>query len=110
MTAVPLGAAGGVLSYGPDSTDGPHGPGWTVRAELPFPPDPPGRTPGGTPGPRRRALWRGPTALDWALVVLAVALSLGASLLSDDVPDSFRGVLPSVPVVVLSGLHAVPLG
>ncbi|MFJ2960078.1 sensor histidine kinase [Streptomyces sp. NPDC087270] len=103
-------AAGGVLSYGPDGADSPHGPGWTVRAELPFPPGPPGRTPGGTSGPRRRPLWRGPTALDWALVVLAVALSLGASLLSDDVPDAFRGVLPSVPVVVLSGLHAVPLG
>ncbi|WP_333771797.1 sensor histidine kinase [Streptomyces sp. IBSBF 2435] len=103
-------AAGGILSYGPT------GSGWTVRAELPLPPDPPGasgrgplRRPPAPPGPRR-PLWRGPTALDWALVVLAVALSLGASLLSDDVPDSFRGVLPSVPVVVLSGLHAVPLG
>ncbi|MFJ5613715.1 histidine kinase [Streptomyces sp. NPDC093221] len=96
-------AAGGTLRYGPDS------PGWTVRAELPVAQAVSGRTPGGTPD-RRRPLWRGPTALDWALVVLAVALSLGASLLSDDVPDSFRGLLPSVPVVVLSGLHAVPLG
>ncbi|MFJ5304142.1 histidine kinase [Streptomyces sp. NPDC088350] len=59
---------------------------------------------------RRHPLWRGPTALDWALVVLAVALSLGASLLSDDVPGSFRGVLSSLPFVLLSGLHAVPLG
>ncbi|WP_147481207.1 histidine kinase [Streptomyces shenzhenensis] len=67
--------------------------------------------------PRRRVrtspagpLWRGPTALDWALVVLAVALSLGAGLLSDDVPDSFRGVLSGLPFVLLSALHAVPLG
>ncbi|MBK3567250.1 histidine kinase [Streptomyces sp. MBT62] len=62
------------------------------------------------PVPRRQPLWRGPTALDWALVVLAVALSIGASLLSDDVPDSFRGVLAGLPFVLLSGLHAVPLG
>jgi signal transduction histidine kinase len=55
-------------------------------------------------------LWRGPTALDWSLVVLAVALSLGAGLLSDDVPGSLRGVLSGLPFVVLSVLHAVPLG
>ncbi|MEU6608223.1 histidine kinase [Streptomyces shenzhenensis] len=55
-------------------------------------------------------LWRGPTALDWALVVLAVALSLGAGLLSDDVPDSFRGMLSGLPFILLSALHAVPLG
>ncbi|MGI5440325.1 histidine kinase [Streptomyces shenzhenensis] len=68
--------------------------------------------------PRRRMrtspagpLWRGPTALDWALVVLAVALSLGAGLLSDDVPDSsFSGMLSGLPFVLLSALHAVPLG
>ncbi|MFF0226869.1 histidine kinase [Streptomyces sp. NPDC004629] len=67
--------------------------------------------------PRRRVgvspagpLWRGPTALDWSLVVLAVALSLGAGLLSDDVPGSLHGALSALPFAVLSVLHAVPLG
>ncbi|WP_189544486.1 histidine kinase [Streptomyces gelaticus] len=87
--------AGGTLSAGPE------GSGWTVRAQLP---------PAASPAVRRRPGWRGPIALDWALVVLAIALSLGASLLSADVPDSFRGFLPAVPTVLLSGLHAVPLG
>ncbi|MFD7495914.1 histidine kinase [Streptomyces sp. NPDC059832] len=87
--------AGGTLSAGPE------GSGWTVRAQLP---------PAALPAVRRGPCWRGPIALDWALVVLAVALSLGASLLSADVPDPFRGFLPAVPMVLLSGLHAVPLG
>lgn len=118
-----VGAAGGTLCYGP--TPG----GWTVHAELPLPEEPPaGPVPGrrrsvSVANPlsragrfglafsaRRRPLWRGPTALDWALVVLAVALSLGAGLLSDDVPDSFRSALSGLPVVLLSALHAVPLG
>ncbi|MFJ2270684.1 histidine kinase [Streptomyces sp. NPDC087849] len=88
-------AAGGTLWSGPE------GSGWTVRARLPS---------AASPVARRWPRWRGPTALDWALVVLAIALSLGASLLSADVPDSFRGLLPAVPTVLLSGLHAVPLG
>ncbi|GGT20669.1 hypothetical protein GCM10010207_20030 [Streptomyces atratus] len=88
-------AAGGTLSAGPG------GSGWTVRAQLPS---------AASPAARRWPRWRGPTGLDWALVVLAIALSLGASLLSADVPDSFRGFLPAVPTVLLSGLHAVPLG
>ncbi|MFJ6572254.1 ATP-binding protein [Streptomyces sp. NPDC091292] len=124
-------AAGGTLSYGPTSR------GWTVHAELPLPEEPssaegvrrrvrwsrppavpavrgrpllPAYPSAGTRSPRRHPLWRGPTALDWALVVLAVALSLGAGLLSDDVPDSWRGVLSGLPFVLLSVLHAVPLG
>ncbi|MFF2959015.1 histidine kinase [Streptomyces sp. NPDC057963] len=88
-------AAGGTLWSGPE------GSGWTVRARLPS---------AASPVARRWPRWRGPTALDWALVVLAIALSLGASLLSADVPASFRGLLPAVPTVLLSGLHAVPLG
>ncbi|MFG2557866.1 histidine kinase [Streptomyces sp. NPDC048496] len=90
-----VGAAGGTLSAGPG------GSGWTVRAQLPS---------AASPAVRRWSRWRGPTALDWALAVLAIALSLGASLLSADVPDSFRGFLPAVPTVLLSGLHALPLG
>ncbi|MGW3162019.1 sensor histidine kinase [Streptomyces sp. NPDC001142] len=61
-------------------------------------------------GPRRHPLWRGPTSLDWALVVLAVALSLGVGLLSEDVPDPFHGKLSGLAFVLLSALHAVPLG
>ncbi|MEU3653302.1 histidine kinase [Streptomyces sp. NPDC032161] len=60
--------------------------------------------------PRRHPLWRGPTSLDWALVVLAVALSLGVGLLSEDVPDPFHGKLSGLAFVLLSALHAVPLG
>lgn len=89
-------AAGGTLVYGPT------GGGWTVHAELPA---------AAPPVTRRWPRWRGPGALDWALVVLAVALSLGAGLLSAGSPDdSFVGLLPAVSVVALSGLHALPLG
>lgn len=44
-------AAGGILSHGPT---GHTGPGWTVRAELPFPQDPPRAQPASGRGPRRR--------------------------------------------------------
>ncbi|MGW3952467.1 histidine kinase [Streptomyces sp. NPDC004752] len=94
-------AAGGTLSAGPTGQDSQGGAGWTVRAQLPA---------AAAPHIRRWPRWRGMVAFDYALVVLAIALSLGASLLSADVPDSFGGVLPAVPTVVLSGLHAVPLG
>ncbi|MGW3496638.1 histidine kinase [Streptomyces sp. NPDC001020] len=94
-------AAGGTLSAGPVGQDSQGGAGWSVRAQLPA---------AAAPHIRRWPRWRGMIALDYALVVLAIALSLGASLLSADVPDSFGGVLPAVPTVVLSGLHAVPLG
>lgn len=92
-----VGAVGGALSYGPEGT------GWAVRAELPLPISPP-------LAPRRWPRWRGPSALDWALVLLAIALSLGMSLLSTDIPDSFGDLRSAVSVVALSGLHAVPLG
>lgn len=99
--AATVSAAGGTLSAGPVGQDSRGGAGWTVRAQLPS---------ATTPHIHRWPLWRGMFALDYALVVLAIALSLGASLLSADAPDSFGGVLPAVPTVVLSGLHAVPLG
>ncbi|MFE3032523.1 histidine kinase [Streptomyces canus] len=79
--------------------------GWRVRASLPAATVLPLR-----PGPQRPwPLWRGTAALDYALVALAIALSLGASLLSDDVPAPFGGLLPALVTVGLSGLHAVPL-
>lgn len=48
----------------------------------------------------RRSGWRGRQASDWALVALAVALSVGSSLLSPG----------GVAVLPLFALHAVPLG
>ncbi|WP_214320365.1 sensor histidine kinase [Nonomuraea sediminis] len=48
----------------------------------------------------RRGGWRGRQASDWALVALAVALSVGSSLLSPG----------GVEVLPLFALHAVPLG
>ncbi|WP_415924250.1 hybrid sensor histidine kinase/response regulator transcription factor [Streptomyces sp. AK08-02] len=79
---------------------GPHGEGagWRVRASLPAATVPP---------LRRWPLWRGTVALDYALVALAIALSLGASLMTAEAP--FGGLLPALVTVVLSGLHAVPL-
>ncbi|MFJ3777807.1 histidine kinase [Streptomyces sp. NPDC090075] len=89
-------AAGGTFRAGPHG----EGAGWSVRASLPA----------ATVLPLRRwPLWRGTAALDYALVALAIALSLGASLLSADVPAPFGDVLPALVTVVLSGLHAVPL-
>ncbi|MET8981175.1 histidine kinase [Streptomyces sp. NPDC004539] len=91
-------AAGGTFHAGPVG----HGrrKGWSVRASLPA---------ATVPSRRRWLLWRGTAGLDYALVALATALSLGASLLSTDVPAPFAGLLPALVTVVLSGLHAVPL-
>ncbi|MFJ9706039.1 histidine kinase [Streptomyces sp. NPDC101234] len=96
------GLAATVTATGGTFRAGPHdaGAGWSVRASLPA----------ATVLPLRRwPLWRGTAALDYALVALAIALSLGASLLSADVPAPFGTVLPALVTVVLSGLHAVPL-
>ncbi|MEH0579284.1 histidine kinase [Streptomyces sp. B21-108] len=91
-------ATGGTFRAGPVGHG--RGAGWSVRASLPA----------ATVLPLRRwPLWRGTAALDYALVALAIALSLGASLLSADVPAPFGGLLPALVTVVLSGLHAVPL-
>ncbi|MER6412185.1 sensor histidine kinase [Streptomyces humidus] len=94
-------ATGGTFRAGPVGPVGQGGrEGWSVRASLPA----------ATVLPlRRRPAWRGTTALDYALVALAIALSLGASLLSADVPAPFGGLLPALVTVVVSGLHAVPL-
>ncbi|WP_405816423.1 histidine kinase [Streptomyces sp. NBC_01390] len=96
------GLAATVTATGGTFRAGPHGEGagWRVRAALPAAPALP---------LRRWPLWRGTVALDYALVALAIALSLGASLLSADVPAPFGGLLPALVTVVLSGLHAVPL-
>ncbi|MET9088072.1 histidine kinase [Streptomyces sp. NPDC004237] len=96
------GLAATVTATGGTFRAGPHGEeaGWSVRAALPA----------ATVLPLRRwPLWRGTAGLDYALVALAIALSLGASLLSADVPAPFGGLLPALVTVVLSGLHAVPL-
>ncbi|SHI25047.1 ATP-binding protein [Streptomyces sp. 3214.6] len=94
------GLAATVTATGGTFRAGPHGEGagWRVRASLPA----------ATVLPLRRwPLWRGTAALDYALVALAIALSLGASLMTAEAP--FGGLLPALVTVVLSGLHAVPL-
>ncbi|MGW6496207.1 sensor histidine kinase [Nonomuraea angiospora] len=92
-------SAGGSLRAGPK--DG----GWEVRAVLPVPPQeaPYGLTAG------RGAGWRGSSALDGALVILAIALSLGANLLPGDDLDPFASTGAGVLLAVLFGLHALPL-
>ncbi|QMU70063.1 ATP-binding protein [Streptacidiphilus sp. P02-A3a] len=90
---------------GPGTATTGTGTGWTVRAELPL------AAPLAAPRRGRRLpRWRGPSSLDWCLVVLAVALSLGADLCSDAIPSGYGGLLPATLVVLLSGLHALPLG
>jgi signal transduction histidine kinase len=107
-------AVGGALTAAPTAADpaaaptaDPAGTGWTVRADLPL-------TAPRRPSRRGRwghlPRWRGPSSLDWALVLLAVALSLGADLLSGGLPHSYGGLLPTALVVPLAGLHALPLG
>ncbi|MFK0110108.1 histidine kinase [Streptomyces sp. NPDC091217] len=94
------GLAATVTATGGTFRAGPHGEGagWRVRAALPA----------ATVLPLRRwPLWRGTAALDYALVALAIALSLGASLMTAEAP--FGGLLPALVTVGLSGLHAVPL-
>ncbi|MEV8632027.1 ATP-binding protein [Streptosporangium sp. NPDC051023] len=107
------------------TTDAGTAGGWTVRAVLPLP-SPPGET--ALPVPRsfslttlygmarrgdhpRRATegWRGAAALDWALVVLAVALPAGMGLLYTDVPPPFKATASGMLLLVLLILHAVPL-
>ena len=54
--------------------------------------------------------WRGSRALDGALVVLAIALTLGANLLPGDDLDPFAAPLPGLLLALLFALHALPLG
>ncbi|MEU5630466.1 histidine kinase [Streptomyces rishiriensis] len=106
-------ATGGTFHAGPVGQG--RREGWSVRASLPAATVlplrrwPPRRWSPWRWSPWRWPLWRGTAALDYALVALAIALSLGASLLSADVPAPFGGLLPALVTVVLSGLHAVPL-
>ncbi|WP_169808759.1 sensor histidine kinase [Microtetraspora niveoalba] len=87
-------ACGGFLSAGPDDR------GWAVRAELPLTPD---EGPASTPYE-----WRGRQASDAALAILAVALSIGTSLLTTDTPESLPG--EAALLVPLFFAHALPLG
>ncbi|TYB42165.1 sensor histidine kinase [Actinomadura chibensis] len=104
-------ALGGSFAAGPD------GPGWTVRAEFPL-----AAAPGSVPERRddrpRASLaaflkapggWRGPAALDAVLVVLAIALSLGAALPPGDDPDAFSSPLLGTSLALLFAVHSFPL-
>src|SRR5581483_8195604 len=53
--------------------------------------------------------WRGPAALDAGLVVLAIALSLGAELPPWDDPDPFSSLFPGAALALLFTVHAFPL-
>ncbi|MEV4013271.1 ATP-binding protein [Nonomuraea angiospora] len=92
-------SAGGSLRAGPK--DG----GWEVRAVIPVAPE---AAPYALPT-RRGGGWRGSSALDGTLVVLAIALSLGANLLPGDDLDPFASAGAGALLAVLFGLHALPL-
>lgn len=120
---------GGSFSAGPDGT------GWKVHAEFPLtaapapgtvrqhrnggPHDVLSTSPRQRPGRSRAATlvaflkgpggWRGPAALDAVLVVLAVALSLGAELPPGDDPDPFSSPLVGAALAALFTVHAFPL-
>ncbi|MEV4259076.1 histidine kinase, partial [Spirillospora sp. NPDC049652] len=118
---------GGSFSAGPD------GSGWTVRAEFPLtaasaPVPVRERGSGDQPddaspasfvrrscGAAFGALltgpggWRGPAALDAVLVVLAIALSLGAELPPGSDPDPFSSPLLGVCLALLFTVHASAL-
>ncbi|MEU7001692.1 histidine kinase [Nonomuraea sp. NPDC046570] len=88
---------------------GPKDGGWEVRAVIPLPLE---RSPHGVMADgagRRGGGWRGSSALDGALVILAIALSLGASLLPGDGLDPFASPGAGVLLALLFGLHALPL-
>ncbi|MFI7468770.1 sensor histidine kinase [Nonomuraea sp. NPDC049646] len=88
--ATTVAACGGTFTAGPDAG------GWTVRAAFPAPAGPP---------PFRRAWWRGRRAWDAALAGLAIAWTMGASLLPGGAPAP-REFLVLGPLFVL---HALPL-
>ncbi|MEU7983392.1 histidine kinase [Streptosporangium canum] len=97
--------------------------GWMVQARLPLTPDAPAVLAPGRPRPfprlrygearphghGRTAGWRGTAALDWALVVLAVALPGGTGLLSTEVPAPFAAPASGGLLLTLLVLHALPL-
>ncbi|MEU9891577.1 histidine kinase [Sphaerisporangium sp. NPDC051011] len=100
------GLCSAVSRLGGSFTAGPAKHGWEVRAHLPY--DPIASSPRSAPPPRREH-WRGAAALDAALVVLAIALSLGAGLAPGDDPDAFASPLPGLLLATLFALHALPL-
>ncbi|MDP9865794.1 MULTISPECIES: ATP-binding protein [Streptosporangium] len=99
--------------------------GWTVQARLPLTAAPSPSPALGRPRPfpllrhddsrrdahrhGRAAGWRGTAALDWALVVLAVALPAGAGLLHAEAPEPFATPASGALLSVLLVLHALPL-
>ncbi|WP_066940075.1 sensor histidine kinase [Microtetraspora fusca] len=98
-------ACGGSLSAGPE------GQGWAVRAELPLAPeDRPPSSPSSTYSPSSPSStyeWRGRQAADVALAILALALSIGTSLVTADVPEELPGEVALL--VPLFAAHALPL-
>ncbi|MFI6540988.1 sensor histidine kinase [Nonomuraea sp. NPDC050547] len=87
-----------VAARGGSLTAGPRGRGWRVRAVLPLSGEE-ARTP--------IRSWRGARAADHALVLLAVALSLGSMLLPGRLPRvTGEQVIVLAPLLVL---HALPL-
>ncbi|GII64655.1 hypothetical protein Skr01_47400 [Sphaerisporangium krabiense] len=91
------GLAATVASRGGTFEASPDGPGWTVRARFPAAAEVP---------PVRAEWWRGPRAWDAALVGLAFALSIGASLLPGSTTVSTKQLAVLVPLFVA---HAIPL-
>jgi hypothetical protein len=99
-------AVGGTLEAGP------AGPGWRLRAWLPWQPGAaPGSPPrsGATPAGRTGA-GAGAAVRDRAMVVLALGLSTGAVLVpGGDSPDPLAAPMPAALLVTLLVLHALPL-
>ncbi|MGV9772191.1 histidine kinase [Streptosporangium sp. NPDC003464] len=97
--------------------------GWTVQARLPLTAASSPALGRPRPFPRlrhddsrrdahrhgRAVGWRGTAALDWALVVLAVALPAGAGLLHAEAPEPFATPASGALLSVLLVLHALPL-
>ncbi|WP_433418310.1 histidine kinase [Microtetraspora malaysiensis] len=92
-------ACGGSLSAGPEDQ------GWAVRAELPLAPE--DRPPSAPYSPYSPYEWRGRQAADVALAILALALSIGTSLVTADVPEELPG--EAALLVPLFAAHALPL-
>ncbi|TCO54181.1 sensor histidine kinase [Actinocrispum wychmicini] len=84
-----------VAAVGGTFTAGPEGSGWAVRACLPV---------SGPSPPRDRGV-----PLDGVAPALAVATSIGFSLMSDEAPDSFASIVPAASLLLVLGLHAVSL-
>ncbi|MFI1996969.1 ATP-binding protein [Actinoplanes sp. NPDC020271] len=104
------GLRGQVEAFGGTLEAGPAGPGWRLRARLPWTaPDDPSGT-GAAPGARMRT-WVGAAVRDRAMVVLTLGLSTGTVLLpGGDSPDPLVPPVPAVLLVTMLVLHALPVG